>query len=461
MPERQLNWDITGRCNLFCAHCYAYDKYEWRNPLRVIREDLPFQKACSLLTKAKAMGFQHVHLLGGEPLLRKDLLEILTFARSQLGLRITMNTNGLLLTPTLIERLIDLEIFQVAISFEGTTAAIHDQIRGHGNFEKARQNLRALGSRVRERGSDMLVGVGYVLTRGALADVQHAFQFALDNAANGLTIDVVTDDGRAREIFDRLSYSDADFVTALESLMASAAGRVPPDFVFQINVKPKVRRYLSERYGMRLIGEAFGDMCPAGEYTMLVENDGVVTPCGILNKKTKNHLAVAAGEYRSERLHIDAFESLEQLQGSAFYQTFMDFKRRHQGTVPTCQTCEFRETCQPCPVDYLDSPSVGQCVESEERRLQWRAQVSTLPLSVTRDRPARLNATAARIVDRLRKGRSLNQITRELAAGSDATAEEIVEHVWEFAIQLRQAGWLDLPSQGSPSRDEATQKEAL
>lgn len=444
MPEKQLLWDITGKCNLFCKHCYAYDKYEWRNKSGVKRKDMTLEESKRFLNQVKAMGFHHVHLLGGEPLLRPDILDILAFARHDLDLKITMSTNGLLLNSRMIDCLIDLGIYQVSVSFEGTTAESHDAIRGHGTFERARSLLKALGDRVLERGTDMLVGVGYVITRAGLDDVKNVFQFARDNSANGLTVDLVSKDGLAVEFFEELDYQEEDAITVLEELMASASGRVPPGFVFQINVKPRLRRYLSERYGVPLKGEAFGDLCPAGEYTILVENDGVTTPCGILNKKLKNEQAVMEGQYIPERLLIQNFVSLEELQETTFFRSFHEFKTRHQGTVPTCRNCEFCATCQPCPIDYLYAKEVRECIIAEERRVHWRASIFDKPLRVTWPDPSSLNDIGCEIVEALQKQYSLADISRDIAMRSGIAQNQVASDVWEFAMELRMAGFLDV-----------------
>lgn len=444
MPDKQLLWDITGRCNLFCQHCYAYDKYEWRNKEYVQRRDMTLEESQKFLSQAKEMGFNHVHLLGGEPLLRPDVLDILTFARRILDLKITMNTNGLLLTPKMIDSLIDLEIYQVAVSFEGTTAKIHDAIRGSGNFERARKNLKVLGDRVIEHGSEMLVGVGYVITLNGLTDVKNVFQFALDNCANGLTVDFISKDGRAVEFFEELEYPVENAITALEELMESASGRVPPGFVFQLNVKPRLRRYLSERYGVVLKGEAFGDLCPAGNHAMLVENDGVTTPCGILNKKLKNQQAVSEGRYTPERLHIKDFSSFEELQETTFFRSFREFKKQHQGTVPTCRTCEFRASCQPCPIDWLDAKEVRECVIAEEHRDCWRSSLWNRPLSVNLPNSSSLNDNGRKIVEALQKQQTLAEISHSIAVSNGVTQAQVEEDIWEFAMSLRLAGLLSI-----------------
>jgi radical SAM protein with 4Fe4S-binding SPASM domain len=434
MSDKQLLWDITGRCNLLCRHCYAYDKYEWNRP-GPRRPDMTTGEAKAFLQKLKEMGFRHLHLLGGEPLHRPDALEVLAYARL-LGLKVTMNTNGLLLEP-LIDPLIDLGIYQIAVSFEGTAALAHDAVRGRGTFEKARANLKRLGDRVKERKADMLVGVGFVVTKKGLGDVEHLIPFALDNSANGLTVDFLAADGRALQFMDRLECSEEEAITALERMMETGVRMLPPGFVLQVNTKPRLRRYLSERYGVALKGEAFGDRCPAGDHTLLVENDGVTTPCGILNKKSKNAEAVAQGQYTAEPLNIWNITSFQDLQQSTFFRTFREFKNRHHGTVGTCRTCEFVSTCQPCPIDWLDETEVRECVVAEERRQAWRASVWNEPWLVQVPEVPAMNATARRILAGLGAHKSPAQLCCEIAEAAGVPEVQVETDLWAFLMQLR------------------------
>ncbi len=453
MSERQVIWDVTGRCNLLCNHCYAYDKYEWRNKNGPNRTDMPLDECKKTLSKIKDMGFHLVNMLGGEPLIRRDLVDIVEFAR-KLNIQVTITTNGLLLNEGLIERFIDLEVKQIAISFEGTTASSHDLIRGNGTFEKARKNLAFLCERVMERGADILIGPSFTITRSGLDDVKNYFLFALDNSCNGLNIGIVTEEGRAVEFFDELECSEEDIVDELENMMQTVSDRMPRDFTLQMNVKPKLRRYLSERYGIPVLGEPFGDLCPAGDGSILVENDGVTTPCGLLNKKSKNERAVMEGQYTPELITIHDFESWEEMKESRFFESFDDFKKRHHGTVEGCRECEFLNICQPCPVDFLDSMVVEECVVSEDRRRQWRGSIWKKPLKLRMDLqglPGQ-NETSHNIIAQLERGCSLADISQDILSRSDAPPETVESDIWKFVMDLRVAGVLDIPDVTSKTK---------
>jgi radical SAM protein with 4Fe4S-binding SPASM domain len=66
---------------------------------------------------------------GGEPLLREDVFDIAAHATSQ-GLRAAISPNGTLITPDVVDSMVDAGIKRVSVSIDGSSAARHDAIRG-------------------------------------------------------------------------------------------------------------------------------------------------------------------------------------------------------------------------------------------------------------------------------------------------------------------------------------------
>lgn len=145
-PPSLVFWDITGECNLHCAHCFHLDGQIHENELsteeikRVLEEILDF-------------GVENVIFSGGEPLLRKDFFEIASHTKS-LGFKyVSLTTNGTLIDCR-IARLLKFENLNVQVSIDGDIAEIHDSIRGFkGAFDQAIQGIKLL----QEEGIDVSV----------------------------------------------------------------------------------------------------------------------------------------------------------------------------------------------------------------------------------------------------------------------------------------------------------------
>ena len=108
---KQMIWDVTSKCNLKCRHCYAAEKYD--SPCRP--NDLTTDQSKQMLEHVKLLGFKNVLLLGGEPLVRKDILEVISYAR-KIGLDIMINTNGTFLSPNMCYELLKRGVKEISVS---------------------------------------------------------------------------------------------------------------------------------------------------------------------------------------------------------------------------------------------------------------------------------------------------------------------------------------------------------
>jgi len=81
--------ELTYRCNMNCDFCFNKSHISYR--------ELPTKDILKILSKIKEEGIDKIKFTGGEPLLRKDLLQIVKFSK-KIGLFVMLNTNGLLVT---------------------------------------------------------------------------------------------------------------------------------------------------------------------------------------------------------------------------------------------------------------------------------------------------------------------------------------------------------------------------
>ena len=105
MPDQHgmLHFDsvifsITGRCNYKCRHCSV-------NAPNAPMDEIPFERICGMLDDIKGCGIENVVLIGGEPLIRRDFLQIVDeVLRRRMFVR-EIFTNGSLVTPELLDEL--------------------------------------------------------------------------------------------------------------------------------------------------------------------------------------------------------------------------------------------------------------------------------------------------------------------------------------------------------------------
>ncbi|MCX7044408.1 MAG: radical SAM protein [Candidatus Sumerlaeota bacterium] len=157
-------WNCTRTCNLKCLHCYTDScgqHYEG---------ELTGEEARALFDDLAAFEVPALLLSGGEPLMRPDLFALAEDAVAR-GLRLTLSTNGTLITPEIARRLKNLGFSYVGISLDGV-GAVNDRFRGmEGAFERTMQGFRncvEIGQRV---------GLRMTLTRHNFEDLENIFDF--------------------------------------------------------------------------------------------------------------------------------------------------------------------------------------------------------------------------------------------------------------------------------------------
>jgi radical SAM protein with 4Fe4S-binding SPASM domain len=158
-------WNMTRACNLACLHCYA------SAASRPAAGELTTAEAKELLADLAAFKVPALLLSGGEPLLRPDFFELAEFAAS-LGLRVTLSTNGTLITPEVARRIREAGIVYVGVSLDGDEKT-HDTFRGRpGAYRAALEGIRNCLA------ADQKVGLRFTLCRQNLPEVEAVFKLA-------------------------------------------------------------------------------------------------------------------------------------------------------------------------------------------------------------------------------------------------------------------------------------------
>jgi radical SAM protein with 4Fe4S-binding SPASM domain len=152
-----VHLEVIGACNLTCSHCFAGVLPRNHNPLSVMDMD-------RLFTELAGLGSFRLGLTGGEPLLRKDLFDILDAATGR-GLHPCLTTNALLIDEHTARELGRRELVWLNISLEGACAETNDAIRGEGVFDHVLEKLALLGRHAR-------FTLAFTLTRNNLHEVE-------------------------------------------------------------------------------------------------------------------------------------------------------------------------------------------------------------------------------------------------------------------------------------------------
>jgi radical SAM protein with 4Fe4S-binding SPASM domain len=164
-PRRLLmQWHVTERCNLRCAHCYQEGYFGEELPFESLRRLL--RQYTDLLDLWRGQPWcspmrGHITVTGGEPFVRADFLDLLeVFAANRGQFTFAILTNGSFIDVAVARRLRKLRPAYVQVSIEGSRTT-HDRIRGSGNFDLTvtaierlmRQGIRTIISFSAHRGN--------------------------------------------------------------------------------------------------------------------------------------------------------------------------------------------------------------------------------------------------------------------------------------------------------------------
>ncbi|HVN96125.1 MAG TPA: 12,18-didecarboxysiroheme deacetylase [Syntrophorhabdaceae bacterium] len=129
-------WNSTKRCNLRCVHCYARAENEHYKG-----DELSTEEGKKLIDDLSSFGVPVILFSGGEPLLRKDLGELIGYA-VQKGMRAVISTNGTLITEEAARGFAKFSLSYIGVSIDGT-GSINDAFRGvKGAYDKAIAGIR-------------------------------------------------------------------------------------------------------------------------------------------------------------------------------------------------------------------------------------------------------------------------------------------------------------------------------
>lgn len=190
-----LVFNCTAQCNLKCLHCYSNADSGRKEP------ELTTQQAKTLIDQAADFGCPVLLFSGGEPLMRKDLFDLIAYA-DQKGLRTVLSTNGTLITEQVAEKLASLKVSYVGISLDGPQN-LHDSFRGvKGSFADTMKGIENC------RRAQIRTGLRFTMIGGNVDQISEVFQIAADAGIGRICFYHLIRTGRAETLSNQMPSAD-------------------------------------------------------------------------------------------------------------------------------------------------------------------------------------------------------------------------------------------------------------
>ncbi|MDR3115063.1 MAG: radical SAM protein [Treponema sp.] len=180
-----LQFELTGRCNLKCRHCY--------NRSGDLPNDVMTVKRWKELSTeiVNHGGIFECIISGGEPLLLgNDLFDIMDLLHND-GTVFMLISNGFLMTPKIVERLKKYRYRWIQISIDGSSTKFHDELRQvSGSWEKA------VSAALMVADAGIPLAIANTLTPNSIEDLPEMARLAYECGASSLITGEIFPSGR-------------------------------------------------------------------------------------------------------------------------------------------------------------------------------------------------------------------------------------------------------------------------
>lgn len=308
--------DVTYRCNLRCIHCYAGCE---RQDVAEITEESTASTIVEILTEAADLGCLRLLISGGEPLCRPDFEEIYRSAK-ELGLLVTVFTNGTLVTDRLIKMFREFPPFFVEVSIYGATPETYEGVTGvPGSYEACMAGVERL------RTGEVRMGLKTVMLQRNIHELA-----AIEGLAKRLDLFF-----RIDPVIRPKLNGDKD--TIEQRIDPNAA--VAVEFADDWRAEQMIRSYNTGRSSKRQTPY----QCDVGVTKFHVDPEGMVRPC-IMERKIA-HSAVEMGFKEAWRSTCDDIAQLADV----------------FSPDSPCEECSDKPLCVYCPgMFYLENGSYSR-----------------------------------------------------------------------------------------------------
>lgn len=304
MPMHMV-WLSTNVCNARCLHCSSNSSV--RTPDELKREEV-----FSLIDQLAEVGVVDLAISGGEPLLRHDIFEIISYARGR-GLSVGLGSNGATLTPRQAGLLASSGINRFQVSLDGFEEQ-HDRLRQWpGLFKRALSTLNTVAD------LGIRTHVCFTINRLNFTHIEMFAEFLCTTRVRRLNLSRYVPTGRGRDFLD-LDLEEWQRVL-----------RMCVDLRDRFSGQLEIVTHLAQQI---LVDDEIQQMpgyagCQAGSAQGCVTANGTVLPCVLLPIPVGNIRTSSFEEIWSNSPVIKSLQGRDSLSGE-------------------CGSCSFKRKCGGC-----------------------------------------------------------------------------------------------------------------
>ena len=245
-------YDVTKLCNQRCLMC---------NIWKTRSNDMDLEKLEKEIRKLSLFGIRYVFIQGGEPLIRKDIIEVIDLFLKY-HIKPTVITNGILLTPEIAAEIAKRRC-NLAISIDSMDPELFAKLRGVDKLQQVLDNIERI-YKMERKGNWSITTTITGLSK--FTDIKKIEQFATDHNFMYAIRPYIFVRGVAGKKNDELTYQWKDVAEIFLYMSAKAKEN---NFLAYLVYQEHIRYIKGE--GM--------PMCDAARYSFVMTETGLKSPC--------------------------------------------------------------------------------------------------------------------------------------------------------------------------------------
>jgi len=312
-------WEVTSSCNLKCIHCHAVSG-------NADPHELSTDEGKQLIDNLAEMdGFRTLIYTGGEPLVRRDIFELLKHSQKA-GLANIIATNGTLIDEEMAFKLKDHGVVCHAISLDAPNPDIHNYVRNKpGAFDLAIRAIEAT------KKAGILLQINTTAMEYNIPCLPELIDFVNEQDASIMLMYQLVAVGRGEKIKNATLKKSAnhnlcDMISRKQSQVKTIVEPVagPQYWPYILEKKRAQKNFLLP------IAEKVFHGCAAGRGFAYIKSNGDVWPCPFVE--------ITAGNVR-EKTFKDIYDNAE---------CFRNLRNRETTLKGACGACNYKKICGGC-----------------------------------------------------------------------------------------------------------------
>lgn len=278
-----VTFDVTRNCPSRCLYCTSWGENE---------KDLTTEQVFHIIRQLKTMGVIYLGLSGGEPLLRRDIVEIVRYAKG-FDFVVGINTSGMIHSEKLLSELMDAGLDALAFSIDGARSETHEKVRKRNPWKRVIQAITLAVRLRREKRSRIRISTSTVISRDNIHELADIARLRQELGADRNNFQPAWEQKPIDGFYSKYGFgpADRDLLEQTRDLLKTLPGGNVPEYYdllpdFYTNYK-KVEQM----------------ECFAGRAYVYVDHEGTLFPCNQFMQPLGSLLTQAPEEFL-ERLEV-------------------------------------------------------------------------------------------------------------------------------------------------------------